>query len=35
MNIRLIAMDLDGTLSNDEKVITPLTREALPSLPLV
>ena len=29
MNIRLIAMDLDGTLSNDEKVITPLTREAL------
>ena len=29
MNIRLIAMDLDGTLSNDEKKITPLTREAL------
>ena len=26
---RLIAMDLDGTLSNDEKRITPRTREAL------
>lgn len=29
MNIRIVAMDLDGTLCNDEKVITPLTREAL------
>jgi Cof subfamily protein (haloacid dehalogenase superfamily) len=26
---RLIAMDLDGTLNNDQKVITPKTREAL------
>lgn len=26
---RLIAMDLDGTLNNDEKVITPKTRETL------
>ena len=29
MSIRIIAMDLDGTLNNDEKVITPLTKEAL------
>ena len=26
---KLIAMDLDGTLNNDQKVITPKTREAL------
>ncbi len=26
---RLIAMDLDGTLNNDEKVITPVTRQIL------
>ena len=29
MDIRLIAMDLDGTLNNDQKIITPRTREAL------
>ena len=29
MNYKLIAMDLDGTLVNDDKVITPRTREAL------
>ena len=29
MEYRVIAMDLDGTLNNDEKVITPRTREAL------
>lgn len=29
MSIRMIALDLDGTLNNDEKVITPKTREAL------
>ena len=29
MKYRLIAMDLDGTLNNDEKVITPHTRETL------
>ena len=29
MNIRIIAMDLDGTLSNDKKEITPLTRKVL------
>lgn len=29
MNCKLIAMDLDGTLNNDEKLITPGTREAL------
>ena len=27
--IRLIAFDLDGTLTNDDKIITPLTMEAL------
>ena len=29
MKYKLIAMDLDGTLNNDQKVITPKTREAL------
>ncbi|MCI8418355.1 MAG: HAD family phosphatase [Lachnospiraceae bacterium] len=29
MEYKVIAMDLDGTLNNDEKVITPRTREAL------
>jgi len=29
MDYKLIAMDLDGTLSNDRKIITPKTREAL------
>lgn len=29
MRCKLIAMDLDGTLNNDEKIITPKTREAL------
>ena len=29
MDCKLIAMDLDGTLNNDEKRITPKTREAL------
>ena len=29
MKYRLIAMDLDGTLNNDEKRITPRTRDAL------
>ena len=29
MNCKLIAMDLDGTLNNDEKKITPKTMEAL------
>ena len=29
MGYKLIAMDLDGTLNNDEKKITPRTREAL------
>ena len=29
MDYRLIAMDLDGTLNNDEKRITPKTLEAL------
>ena len=29
MNIRIIATDLDGTLSNDEKIITPATKDAL------
>ena len=29
MDYRLIAMDLDGTLTNDQKIITPKTREAL------
>ncbi len=27
--IRLIALDLDGTLTNDDKIITPLTMQAL------
>lgn len=29
MDIRLLALDLDGTLTNSEKIITPRTREAL------
>lgn len=29
MAIKAIAMDIDGTLTNDDKVITPRTREAL------
>ena len=29
MAYKMIALDLDGTLNNDEKVITPRTREAL------
>jgi len=29
MQYKLIAMDLDGTLNNDQKIITPKTREAL------
>ena len=29
MNYELIAMDLDGTLNNDQKIITPRTKEAL------
>lgn len=29
MEYRMIALDLDGTLNNDDKVITPRTREAL------
>lgn len=29
MNYKLIAMDLDGTLNNDDKVITEVTRNAL------
>ena len=29
MDYKLIAMDLDGTLNNDEKKITPITRSAL------
>ena len=29
VNCRLIAMDLDGTLNNDEKCITPVTHQAL------
>ncbi len=29
MTYKLIALDLDGTLNNDQKVITPKTREAL------
>ena len=28
-NIRVLALDLDGTLTNDEKVVTPRTRAAL------
>lgn len=29
MTIKAIAMDMDGTLLNDEKVITEQTKEAL------
>ena len=29
MEYKMIALDLDGTLNNDEKIITPRTREAL------
>ena len=29
MAIKVIIMDIDGTLVNDEKVITPLTKETL------
>ena len=29
MDIRLVALDLDGTLTNDEKKITPKTKDAL------
>ena len=29
MHYQLIAMDLDGTLNNDEKRITPKTRDTL------
>ncbi|WP_148334503.1 HAD hydrolase family protein, partial [Collinsella stercoris] len=29
MAIKAIALDIDGTLTNDEKVVTPRTREAL------
>ena len=28
-NIRVLALDLDGTLTNDEKNVTPRTRAAL------
>ena len=27
--IRVLALDLDGTLTNDQKVVTPATRAAL------
>ena len=27
--IRVLALDLDGTLTNDEKIVTPRTRAAL------
>ena len=29
MNLKLIALDIDGTLTDDEKKITPRTRECL------
>ena len=29
MTITAIALDIDGTLTNDRKVITPRTKEAL------
>ena len=29
MSIKLIALDLDGTLTNRDKVVTPRTKEAL------
>lgn len=32
MNYKIIALDLDGTLTNSEKVITPKTKEALMNL---
>lgn len=32
MNIQLIALDIDGTLTNDQKQITPATRDALLSV---
>ena len=28
-DIRVLALDLDGTLTNDEKIVTPRTRAAL------
>ena len=28
-NIRVLALDLDGTLTNDKKIVTPRTRAAL------
>ena len=28
-DIRVLALDLDGTLTNDQKVVTPATRAAL------
>lgn len=32
MNIQLIALDIDGTLTNDQKQITPATQDALLSV---
>ena len=32
MDYKMLAFDLDGTLNNDDKVITPKTREAIMSL---
>ena len=29
MSIRVIIMDVDGTLTNSQKVVTPKTKEAL------
>ena len=29
MGYEIIVLDLDGTLTNDEKIITPTTKEAL------
>lgn len=29
MKVKLLALDIDGTLTNDQKIITPKTREAL------
>ena len=29
MSIKAIALDIDGTLTNDAKVVTPRTKEAL------
>ena len=31
MDYKMLAFDLDGTLNNDDKVITPKTREAIMS----